>query len=129
MRNHRLEIRLDPNEFAALERYHNELQEWADKMADLNRIPPAEWPRTTLSEAARSLMFSENRHAARLVDVDVHTLAVDVSSALHAIGHDPDAIVTTVLALHKAHAHVRQVRADELGVTGSDLNYRGGKNG
>ena len=67
------------------------------------------------SDAVRYMMFSSDRHLARLHDVPVHVLQHDVAKALHALEWDSDKIVATMETLQAAHDQARKERREQLG--------------
>ena len=105
-------LRLTEEEAAQIEKVREDMQRM---IGDPNGL------KITFAQATRTMMFTDNRHLARLRDIPLHVLQTDVAHMLHALEWDGGKITEALLALIEAHKQARKEHADTLGVEVKDI--------
>ena len=109
-------LRLTEVEAARIEKVRQDMQRM---IGDPNGLT------ITSAQAARTMMFADNRHLARLRDIPLHIIQTDVANMLHALEWDGGKITEVLLALIEAHKHARKEYAEQLGVEVKDIYDNG----
>lgn len=68
----------------------------------------------TSAQAARTMMFTDNRHMARLRDIPDYVIQEDLANALDALGYETDRRVKILLDVGAAYEQLRKARREKL---------------